>query len=202
MYVRYPDNYLAHHGILGMKWGVRRYQNADGSRTDAGKKREKEAYISDKTVKTYNKLKRKQELVDYAKGTNDTKLYNKSVNQYNKLSNIYEKSRRNDRHITEVGKTRSVITDIGKKGLIIAGASAALGATAYFGGVKLATLSQVGPRDDFAKALETGAKYCGYATSALGFTTVAGLGTAAYSKSVRNKQTSKKYKEEYRKEAK
>lgn len=31
--------FLAHHGILGMKWGVRRYQNKDGSLTDAGKKR-------------------------------------------------------------------------------------------------------------------------------------------------------------------
>lgn len=30
---------LCHHGILGMKWGVRRYQNKDGSLTSAGKKR-------------------------------------------------------------------------------------------------------------------------------------------------------------------
>lgn len=30
---------LKHHGILGMKWGVRRYQNEDGSLTEAGKQR-------------------------------------------------------------------------------------------------------------------------------------------------------------------
>lgn len=33
------ENELYHHGILGQKWGVRRYQNADGSLTPAGKKR-------------------------------------------------------------------------------------------------------------------------------------------------------------------
>lgn len=31
--------YLCHHGVIGQKWGVRRYQNTDGSLTDAGKKR-------------------------------------------------------------------------------------------------------------------------------------------------------------------
>ena len=32
------ETYLAHHGIMGMKWGVRRYQNYDGTLTEAGKK--------------------------------------------------------------------------------------------------------------------------------------------------------------------
>lgn len=31
--------YLAHYGVKGMKWGVRRYQNYDGTRTALGKKR-------------------------------------------------------------------------------------------------------------------------------------------------------------------
>lgn len=33
---------LYHHGILGQKWGVRRYQNEDGSYTNAGKERRKQ----------------------------------------------------------------------------------------------------------------------------------------------------------------
>lgn len=53
--------YLQHHGIKGQKWGVRRFQNADGSYTAAGKKRRnddevgqaKAAYKSAK--KDYNK---------------------------------------------------------------------------------------------------------------------------------------------------
>lgn len=47
------DDELAHHGILGMKWGVRRYQNANGSLTAAGRRRNKIA----SPTKVYKSIK-------------------------------------------------------------------------------------------------------------------------------------------------
>ena len=54
-------NELYHHGIKGQKWGVRRYQNADGTYTQAGKKRRDttEGYSYKKTS-----LKEKKQMTD------------------------------------------------------------------------------------------------------------------------------------------
>lgn len=48
-------NYLMHHGIKGQKWGVRRYQNEDGSYTAAGRER------YDSPPQTLSRPKKKQD---------------------------------------------------------------------------------------------------------------------------------------------
>lgn len=47
-------SYLCHHGIKGQKWGIRRFQNPDGTRTLLGKKREREKVDHDTLVKSTN----------------------------------------------------------------------------------------------------------------------------------------------------
>lgn len=43
----HSDGEPMHYGVRGMKWGVRRYQNADGTLTSAGRKKARKEYRSD-----------------------------------------------------------------------------------------------------------------------------------------------------------
>ena len=59
------DSYeLQHHGILGMKWGIRRYQNEDGSYTKAGLKRYKKSAAAYEDLKAKKKQYGSKTLMD------------------------------------------------------------------------------------------------------------------------------------------
>lgn len=51
--IKAGEQFLYHHGIKGQKWGVRRYQNEDGSYTALGKARRKDGEkLKDFNLKT------------------------------------------------------------------------------------------------------------------------------------------------------
>lgn len=64
------NNELTHWGIRGMRWGIRRYQNKDGSLTAAGKKRRG---IDDSDDKDSESTEAKRERL--LKSTNASELY-------------------------------------------------------------------------------------------------------------------------------
>lgn len=81
----FESNYLCHHGILGQKWGVRRYQNADGSLTEAGKKHYKADSVDKiNTSEGYNKrikdVKKAIKINDKKRGKEYTKIANNPEN--------------------------------------------------------------------------------------------------------------------------
>ena len=72
-------NELTHYGVKGMKWGVRRYRNKDGSLTPAGKARRAK---STKTRKRKEKLPRETRRAKEAVKSMTTKDLERKVKRY------------------------------------------------------------------------------------------------------------------------
>ena len=88
------ENELMHWGIKGMKWGVRRYQNKDGSLTPAGKKRydkemaklKEEEKIAKNKLRTQAKLNKLDEKRKEIEALKSGKPIAKSIKQHSKPS--------------------------------------------------------------------------------------------------------------------
>lgn len=108
-YIITPDgnfmdvNDLCHSGIKGMRWGVRRYQNPDGSLTAAGKKRylNSDGTLTKKGEKYYTKEKERLQ--------SEKKLLTAQKRSTNKLSKLEDMRKKNSDLKDEVdGKKKSV----------------------------------------------------------------------------------------------
>ena len=98
---------ILHFGILGMKWGVRRYQNEDGTLTEAGKKR----YTNANRKEIKNALKELSSLGPYINNMKGPDAREKAIEKSKELKNkLYNneiiKEKSEDKELKDVKRKR------------------------------------------------------------------------------------------------